>query len=191
MERAEGRYVVELPFLIAEERLDAIVALVARELEVPEARLRKLLSRRIGPVTKPVERGQAERVGRALRRAGVPAVIAPADHARVATLSSGEWLADPVLPRAEAVPAPGGGDPALEPLEGESAQEPAVGVTEDDWGEDEGFRDELPETDWIAEFGGDPFSPPRPPWWRLLLGSALVVGVLVLIALQVLWVAPG
>lgn len=179
----ERRYVVELAFPIAEERLGEVVARVAGELDVPEARLRTLLAGRVGPLTKPAERTQAERVVGALRRAGVPAVLAPAGRSEVAKLSSTGWLTDRA-PLAEGQQGGAAGEP-IEPFEGESAA-PAAGPRYDDFEVDPDDPDAAEPIDWAAEFGGDPFSPPGPPLRRWLLLGALVAALTVLGVLQYL-----
>lgn len=88
-------YVVELSTLIDRERIDEVAEQVAAELDIPTSTILQLLSKRLGPITKPIARHKAERLAGLLRKAGAEAVIVEVGSEANPPLSSTRWLPSP------------------------------------------------------------------------------------------------
>lgn len=100
----EPRFVVDVTAPLPPDQANPVANEVAARLSVPVATMLKLLSNRVGPVTKPVKVTTAERVAGILTRAGVEVAVRPytpqsSDHPmpeKRHTLSASESDASPL-----------------------------------------------------------------------------------------------
>ncbi len=80
----ENRFVVEVREPVPGDRVGDVAAIIAGRFGMDPARLRKLLSGRVGPVTKPVLREKANLIAGAFAEAGVAVSVRPAANGDVA-----------------------------------------------------------------------------------------------------------
>lgn len=75
----DARFVVDVTAPLTADQTATVVTEAAARLGVPATTMQKLLSNRIGPVTKPVSAATAERVASILTRVGVEVTVRPSE----------------------------------------------------------------------------------------------------------------